>query len=139
MRLSEVAIKLGYSKDYFHIMRSHNKDKYDFILSFDNSASNSVKKCIDYIIKLSKQMEVILYEYDNKKNKYGKLLQEKKISNCKSVYGTYQTDDVVVFRIRAEDKDFLAIPLPTIKKWEKVVELLGDEGAINVWIIKHIR
>ena len=70
MNLRELAKYFGYSENYFYVVRAMNREKFDFIFSFDSDIKKSAEKYCDYVTDLLTSAEEMYYsdieEFENK-------------------------------------------------------------------------
>ena len=90
MTLAKQAKELGLSKDFFYVMKSINKDKYQYILSLDDDLIKAYYKYIDECSQLFQKLEQIYWTLYLKHNihAFSKFLHYKKVYKN---YNTFST------------------------------------------------
>ena len=114
----------GFKNYYFGSMQCNAKDKYDFVMSFDDDKIKSVKLYVEYVKNTILKMQNILDFYEGKEWMYGKILFDNKISNYGAGKQVYLEDVTSIYTPRAILQDYLAINFSTLQRWESTILLL---------------
>lgn len=121
MNKSNLAIMYELDKSYFYTLRKRNKEKYDFIFSFDSDYKKSLDKHLEYVETLIFNMQDVLEMYDGKRKEYANLLYRLGLSKMKNSSMVYSVDVNIAYRVRMSKKDFLIIHYGIIKKFEAIL------------------
>lgn len=121
MNKSNLAIMCELDKSYFYVLRKRNKEKYDFIFSFDSDYKKSLDKYLEYVETLIFNMQDVLEMYDGKRKEYANLLHRLGLSKMKNSSMGYSVDVNIAYRVRMSKKDFLSIYYGIIKKFEAIL------------------
>jgi len=120
--LRRIAKIFDKSPDYFFVMKSQNRERFDFISSFDkDNLRKSVYKYIDYVVDLFfEAQEIYLY------------LEEKQLDNILLELGyenksNYQSTRRQVFQDQIHrlvtDEEALSVYFGTVKKLQQFIKL----------------
>lgn len=116
--------KFCLNTSYFGSMECNNKEKYNFIMSFDFNKIKSVNFYIQFVKKLILKMENILDFYTNKEWLYGKKLFDNKISNFGARKQVYLEDCKSIYQYRETTNKYLSISYSVILRWKLIIDLL---------------
>lgn len=119
-----LSLKFNFKPYYFGSMECNNKEKYDFIMSFDTNKIKSVNLYIKFVKNTIFKMEKILYFYTNKEWLYGKRLFDNKISNFGARKQVYLEDCKAIYQYRETINEYLSISYSVILRWKLIIDLL---------------
>ncbi len=101
-------------KDYFAVLKHTNREKYNFIFSFDKDRKKSVLKYMNYIEELYSKVIDIFYSFDNPW-KFGIWASE-----CK-LY-THPSPTIMQITIFKIFDNYLSAQWNVVKKLEKIIQ-----------------
>lgn len=119
-----LSLKFNLKPYCFGSMQCNNKEKYDFIMSFDTDKIKSVNLYTRFVKNTIFKMEKILDFYTNKEWLYGKILFNNKISNFGARKQVYLEDCKSIFQYRQTINEYLSISYFLILKWKLIIDLL---------------
>jgi hypothetical protein len=119
-----LSLKFNLKPYYFGSMECNNKEKYDFIMSFDDYKIKSLNLYIQFVKNTIFKMENILDFYTNKEWLYGKILFDNKISNFGARKQVYLEDCKSIYQYRETTNEYLSISYSVILRWKLIIDLL---------------
>lgn len=119
-----LSLKFDFKPYYFGSMQCSNKEKYDFIMSFNINKIKSVNLYIQFVKNIIFKMENILDFYTNKEWLYGKILFDNKISNFGARKQVYLEDCKSIYQYRETTNEYLSISYSVILRWKLIIDLL---------------
>lgn len=131
--LRTLSDRLGLCSTYFFVVKKITPEKFDMIFKRDKNLLKAFDKFVDSMLYLLQRMEDILYIFEDNTSGYGLLMKKLRITKSdKKRYldQLWQKENFLVFRTR-EEVDLVAIQLPSIIKWEKIVSYFDKKGQRN--------
>lgn len=129
LSLRNLALDLELSHAYFYVVKKNQRDRFDFMFGFDDNRIKSIHMYLDYVKELRSKTEKILYRWDSNPTEFSTLLfnagYETKI-NPSHIWQLYYGIEKAVHRVRIDNADWMKIDYPVIKRWEKIIEVLGE-------------
>lgn len=119
-----LSLKFDFKPYYFGSMQCNNKEKYDFIMSFNINKIKSLNLYIQFVKNIIFKMENILDFYTNKEWLYGKILFDNKISNFGARKQVYLEDCKSIYQYRETTNEYLSISYSVILRWKLIIDLL---------------
>jgi len=86
--LSQISLRLGYTKDWLSATKYNSTGKFEFMMSFDEDKYLSIIKAQDYIETLTNDVQNIFYEF-NRPADFHRWLENNDVipADCTKQYG----------------------------------------------------
>lgn len=127
--LRKLGLKHGLSQSFFPMMKKDNKEKFNYVFSFDEDKEKSIEIYLNNTESLIRDMEKLLFKYERRSVELSRKVFEADVYdkvNDKNFRQIYHRLTLEIFKKRYH---LFTIKPYQIKRWVKILEIMEEKDV----------